>query len=574
MRSERPSRPATHPYSCAVTVTEEPRRTQGLSWTADNRVVPSAVRRMVPLITGSNRLVGWLGTFGITAIAALMRFHNLGKTHKFLFDETYYAKDAWSLINNGYVLNYVGTGDEANKKILAGNLDGLWKAHDPSMIVHPEVGKYLIGIGEHFWGMNPEGWRIASAVAGSLMVMVIIRLVRRMTGSTLLGCTAGVLLCFDGLQFVMSRLALLDIFMALFILCAVSCLVADRDWGRARLAKLVDPQARLKPGDWGPVRGMRWRPWRLAAGLLFGLALGTKWTAIVPLAVFGLWVLFQDAGARRALGVRLSLVKAAVADGIPAFFYLVVVALVVYLASWTGWLLHAHEYDKALANSGYGPYWGDYTKHDPKGFWDSLTQGLRSLYHYHRTVLNFHDQGLKDATHIYQSTPQGWPLINRPVGVDADLGIKPGSQGCGAAAGSTCLRQIILLGTPILWWGGAAAMVYAVYGWLVRRDWRFGVAVLGFASTWLIWIKYDDRPIFYYYAVAMIPFTVIGITLLVGTLIGGPRASYSRRAWGTAVSGAFVVLVVANFAWFYPIYTDALLTNKEWLDRIWFRRWI
>jgi dolichyl-phosphate-mannose-protein mannosyltransferase len=31
---------------------------------------------------------------------------------------------------------------------------------------------------------------------------------------------------------------------------------------------------------------------------------------------------------------------------------------------------------------------------------------------------------------------------------------------------------------------------------------------------------------------------------------------------------------VLNFAWFWPLYTGGLMTTKEWLDRIWFRRWI
>jgi dolichyl-phosphate-mannose-protein mannosyltransferase len=98
--------------------------------------------------------------------------------------------------------------------------------------------------------------------------------------------------------------------------------------------------------------------------------------------------------------------------------------------------------------------------------------------------------------------------------------------------------------------------------------------VLGFASSWLVWFPFADRPIFYYYAVAMVPFTCVACALLIGRLIGGPRATYTRRSAGAAVAGAFVVLVVANFAWFYPVYTDGLLTNSEWLDRIWFRRWI
>ena len=40
-------------------------------------------------------------------------------------------------------------------------------------------------------------------------------------------------------EFVLSRLALLDIFVAFFVLCAVHCLVLDRDWYRAKMARLV-----------------------------------------------------------------------------------------------------------------------------------------------------------------------------------------------------------------------------------------------------------------------------------------------------------------------------------------------
>ena len=542
----------------------------GLSWTADGRVVPSARRRMVPLIRHSDRFVGWAAAVGVTMVAGFLRLWRLREPEAFLFDETYYAKDAWSMLQHGYTTGFV---DGANDKILAGTTTGIF-TDSPSMVVHPEAGKWLIAIGEAAFGMNSFGWRIASVVVGTLMVLVLIRLVRRLTGSTLLGCTAGLLLCFDGLQFVMSRIALLDIFMAFFVLCAVSCLVADRDWGRLRMAQRV-PAGSLTPmRGWGPVRGLRFRPWRLAAGVMFGLAVGVKWNALFPLAAFGLLVWAWDSGARRSFGVRGAVWKSAVVDGLPAFFYLVVVAGLVYTATWTGWLLHAHEYEQALSDTQYGPYWGSFIERDAAGFFAEMGQSLRSLWNYHQDVFTFHTDGLNDAEHVYQSHPAGWLILNRPVGVDAQLDIAPGDQGCVAPTDSTCLRQVILLGTPVLWWGGVVALVYALVAWIGHRDWRFGLAIVGVLSTWLPWLRYDDRPIFSYYAVAIIPFTVIAVTLLLGKLVGGQRASYNRRMWGTAAAGAFVVLVMLNFAWFWPIYTDELITTPDWLDRIWFRLWI
>ena len=545
-------------------------RTMGLSRTADGRPVPSARRRLVPPLHRDGHGSGWGATAAVTVLAGFLRLWDLGSPNRFLFDETYYAKDAWSLLKHGYVTDYVVGAD---KSIIAGRTTGLMR-DDPSMVVHPEAGKWVIALGEQLFGLDSFGWRFSAAIVGTLMVLVLIRLVRRLTGSTLLGCTAGVLLTFDGLHFVMSRSALLDIFLAFFLLCAVGCLVADRDWGRLRMARLVPSGYRTSASDWGPVRGLLWRPWRLAAGLAFGLACATKWNALFPLAAFGLLVWMWDAGARRALGVRNSRLRSFVADALPAFGYLVVVALVVYVASWTGWLLHAEEYERTLSNTQYGAYWGSYIEQDATGFLPELWQSLRSLWNYHQDVYTFHTQFLNDATHSYQSKPQWWLVVNRPVGMLADLDVQPGAQGCDAAPTSTCLRQVLLLGTPVLWWGATAALVYSVYAWIARRDWRYGLVVVGVASTWLPWFRYDDRPIFSYYAVSILPFMIIGLTLLLGTVLGGPRASANRRMWGTGVVGAFVVLVVVNFAWFWPIYTGELITTPEWLERIWFRQWI
>ncbi len=521
--------------------------------------MPSARQRLAAVRLPADRVNGWLVTLGITLMAGGLRLWRLGTPGEFAFDETYYAKDGWSLWQHGYAQNWV---EDADRAILRGRMSPELQTGDPTMVVHPETGKWLIGFGEQLFGFDPQGWRVASVVVGTLMVLVMIRLVRRLTGSTLLGGVAGLLLCFDGLQFVLSRLALVDIFVAFFLLSAVACLVADRDWTRARLA-LADPTTLLL-----------WRPWRLAAGLLFGLAISCKWTAVVPLAGFGLLVLAWDVGARRSLGVRNAFLRSALVDGVPAFGYLVVVAFVVYVASWAGWLVHADVYEAALSRNNYGPYWGDYTKKDPDGFFPSLFQGLRSLWHYHQDIWSFHTQGLDDATHSYQSSPQGWLVMHRPVVVATELNIRPGVDGCDAPSDSTCIREVILLGTPILWWGGVVALLHAVHGWLARRDWRYGVVLVGLATTWVPFFRQADRPIFSFYAVAILPFVIIAICLLIGRLVGPEGASTRRRVVGTVSAGAFVVLVVLHFAWLWPVYTFEMLSTPDWLDRIWFRSWI
>ena len=147
----------------------------------------------------------------------------------------------------------------------------------------------------------------------------------------------------------MSRTALLDVFLAFFLVAAVSCLAADRDWFRNRLADHLE-RAGLADlgGRFGPA--LVFRPWRIAAGVCFGLAVGTKWNALYLLAAFALLSLAWDVGARRLAGAGLRANSAMLRDGIPAFVSLVVLAGVVYLATWAGWLATSGGYDPRLGS--------------------------------------------------------------------------------------------------------------------------------------------------------------------------------------------------------------------------------
>ena len=99
--------------------------------------------------------------------------------------------------------------------------------------------------------------------------------------------------------------------------------------------------------------------------------------------------------------------------------------------------------------------------------------------------------------------------------MDAQLDIQPGEQGCDAAAGSDCLRQVLISAPRLLWWGSAC--------WRCSPRWRCGWASgtggtawpwSGSRSTWLPWLLYDDRPIFCFYAVLSLPFLVLSATLV------------------------------------------------------------
>ncbi|WP_026217974.1 phospholipid carrier-dependent glycosyltransferase, partial [Embleya scabrispora] len=188
---------------------------------------PTSLReRLVPSYTDNSPYTGggWLPCVLVTLLAGFIRFWNLGKPRAVIFDETYYAKDGWSLLK----LGYEGTWPkEANDQILAGRTDTLQT--QGSYIVHPPIGKWTIALGEQLFGLTPFGWRFALAVLGTLSVLMLCRIGRRLFRSTLLGCVAGLLMALDGLHFVMSRTSLLDLVLMFWILAAFGCLLIDRD---------------------------------------------------------------------------------------------------------------------------------------------------------------------------------------------------------------------------------------------------------------------------------------------------------------------------------------------------------
>ena len=368
--------------------------------------------------------------------------------------------------------------------------------------------------------MDPFGWRFASAMVGSLMVLVMFRLARRLTGSTLLGLVAGLLMCFDGLQFVLSRLALLDIFQAFFMLCAVAAMVADRDWGRARLAARVQEQTdggRLPASSRGP--RLWWRPWLLLAGLWWGSAWAPsgRRSSRSPRSAcsFG----SGTPGARRSFGVRWPRGQAALMDAAPALAYLVVLAVRRLRRHLDRLAAARPAYESTLSHTQYGPYWGDYPSTTPRVL--PRTRPVAALPgHYHHDVYAFHTKFLNDATHVYQSNPVGWPILNRPVGVDAQLDIsRAGRAAPPPAAAPACARCCC--------WDAGAVVVQRVCPRLVARSagsagatgataWSWSASLV----TWLPWLRYDQRPIFSYYAIVIEPFLILGAALLLGEMLG------------------------------------------------------
>jgi len=197
----------------------------------------------------------------ILSLAALLRFWNLGTPDSLVFDEVYYVDGA--------------------RDYLAGGVEVTNGAAE--FVVHPPLGKWLIALGIALFGDTSTGWRIASAVIGTLSIALIYLVAKRLFNSDYLALVAAGLMTIDGLHLVMSRTALLDIFLMFFLLAAFLALLYEK---------------------------------HLSTAILLALALATKWSAVYFIIAIGIYLALTN---WRKLSNYLPTIP------------------IIYLISWSGW---------------------------------------------------------------------------------------------------------------------------------------------------------------------------------------------------------------------------------------------
>ncbi len=134
----------------------------------------------------------------------------------------------------------------------------------PQNAEHPMVGKEILAAGIRLFGDYPQGWRIFPALFGTAGLFAFSRALWLASGRRFATIAGTILLATNFLWFVVSRIAMLDVFMAAFCMGAM--------WMLA-----------------GAVRFPEQARWRLIlAGVLLGLSLGSKWNVAAAAALPGL----------------------------------------------------------------------------------------------------------------------------------------------------------------------------------------------------------------------------------------------------------------------------------------------
>ena len=67
------------------------------------------------------------------------------------------------------------------------------------------------------------------------------------------------------------------------------------------------------------------------------------------------------------------------------------------------------------------------------------------------------------------------------------------------------------------------------------------------------------------------------IAIRVASALAAALAVLAASGWAlpaAVVGGVLTLAAVVAYAFFWPIWTDELITHEEWLRRMWFKAWI
>lgn len=300
---------------------------------------------------------------------------------------------------------------------------------------HPPLGKTIISLGIRAFGMNPFGWRMMCALCGTLMVPVMYLFAQRMFRSTASAAFATLLLMTEFMHFTLSRIATLDIIVALFVLLMFFTMYG--------FGKSYHRGSNLR----------RQSLWLLLCGISMAFAVSVKWTGVY--AALGIAILFFVM-LLRGLG------KEDIRENIKYYGKLFVVCVVCFV------IIPLFVY--TLSHLPFVQVYPD------KGLIQAMLENAKGMFTYHEDCL-FH--------HPYSSEWYEWLIDRKPL-LDSFTSLE-----------DEMVSTVATFGNPLILWGGLLSFFHQIYLWRIHKCRNAKYLVIAYLSVVMPWL-FIGRTVFIY----------------------------------------------------------------------------
>ena len=378
---------------------------------------PQPRRRWLDLCVPLALFIGTLAT----------RLPMITRPQAFVFDEIYYALDGADIARRGL---------------------------EKGGVVHPPVGKWLVAIGVRIYGFTPFGFRCIALLSGAIVVVLVYATARKVVSGHALPALAGGLAALDGIAYTTGRVAMLDVFVALFTMIVVFCTVAA--------LRHYDEPRRVRRYKWG-------------AAVALGFGIGTKWSMIYVLLVCVIGFLAVHIRQRRRADQRAAVVR--------TFLVLGAVPVLIYVLCYVPWMAMA---DKTGA--------GYVECRDNHHCSFSLLDRVELFKDDQQRILKFQTGLLSDnnsnADFAYYWVSQTTPAVLFRKVCLPQLQQAPealADHACdGASAGD--VMEIVTVANPVVWYAGLAAGLVLIVKVVRRGNLLALLLLLFFLYQWLPWL--------------------------------------------------------------------------------------
>jgi dolichyl-phosphate-mannose--protein O-mannosyl transferase len=261
--------------------------------------------------------------------------------------------------------------------------------------------------------------------------------------------------------------------------------------------------------------GVRW--WRVAAAVAAGCAAATKLSGAASIvAILTLLSIWHWADRRAPISGRLH-----PTGSLPGAFLLLAIAIGTYVLSYAG-RLDGTVFALPWADDSWLRVWWE-RQVEIMALQASKPSGMSRLWDLPMTT--------PPLVYFLRETPDG-------------------------------VREVLLFGNPIMWWGGFAAAGIACLDWVTRRrSLPCELVVTAFVTGMAGWLSLTltGRTVHLYHAVAATPFLYLALAYL--------AARVWRRRFLRAASLGILLIGIAGFVYYLPIVNAHPLSREAWRAR-------